>query len=641
LYRKNAELLRAQKACLFGNHTRVLVVLLAIFTTLITLLVPIVLSRLTRTISVAFAVLMCALISAGIIVQSTHFMGLEWTANLVRILFCTLLIAGSFLAITQRRPRVHSVWWLQVISVGLPSLLILIRVLVTRVAEPYQLNGLLTSIQYINPEDNAKWSNVASLISQGKRLGITDIGGVLTTFLVLFASFVEALFPIIGMNNNEVNVTISTVVFGQLFLIIFAPLALLPLTKLMKSERNFWTFLPGFWVASLLISGGSAAFLSMGHLSSQLVLVMGIYAVCVIVSRGKSQQKHDLILNWGLLCATATASIWLPLQLLTALIPLTACVLFIFHGRKRIDNKEKDFLVFIPLALMVAAIPVAIESFRYLVVTDDNFQNLLIATGATQTVTPILSILPLVLFGVVLHGFGKSEVYVDGVRTDSFLPESYGVFASIAFFTFCVTCLDFLRTGSAHYGSIKVQYMCALVLIVVFVPMVIVKMASYYMPIQGFIVSSTLSLLLLFALSGDATLTNLTQRLRSEQWPQIAMWSQETNWQAYVTQLSLTDKTIRDFPIGCAEIVVNERYWHTTTATYLCTRHLVALSGLEKDGEALVVWQLRSDWKNSLNNLRELPESVKSRNLLILSSDGKVVDIKRVDSYFENQGFQR
>ena len=148
-------------------------------------------------------------------------------------------------------------------------------------------------------------------------------------------------------------------------------------------------------------------------------------------------------------------------------------------------------------------------------------------------------------------------------------------------------------------------------------------------------------MLLLFSLSGDVTFTALTTKLRAQQWPEIAIWTKEVNWQAYITDMTLSEKKIADMPIACGEIVVGKRYWNVTHGTYLCTRHLVALAGLEKAGGPLVEWQLRANWNSSVNYLRMMPDEVKNRNVLILSAEGKVVGEARVDSYFNNDGFQR
>jgi hypothetical protein len=173
------------------------------------------------------------------------------------------------------------------------------------------------------------------------------------------------------------------------------------------------------------------------------------------------------------------------------------------------------------------------------------------------------------------------------------------------------------------------------------IPIAVAKITTSELPIPGFILAGTCSMLLLFSLSGDVTFTALTTKFRAQQWPEIAIWTKEVNWQAYITDMTLSEKKIVDMPIACGEIVVGKRYWNVSYGTYLCTRHLVALAGLEKAGGPLVEWQLRANWISSINYLRMMPDEVKNRNVLILSAEGKVVGEARVDSYFNNDGFQR
>jgi hypothetical protein len=75
--------------------------------------------------------------------------------------------------------------------------------------------------------------------------------------------------------------------------------------------------------------------------------------------------------------------------------------------------------------------------------------------------------------------------------------------------------------------------------------------------------------------------------------------------------------------------------------TYLCTRELVALAGMEKQAGPLVEWQLRADWMKSLSYMREMPGSVTSRNVLILSAEGIVVGVNPLSFYLENRDFSK
>ena len=615
--------------------------LLIWLTTLGILAAPVFLVAKTRSFLIAVSVPLLSVLATGIIIQSTNWNNtIHWTANSIRCLFVILNGAASLLAVRTVGTPVQRPWLRQVLAVGVPSLGILLVMIAARVGAKHQVHGLLSNILYLTSEDNAKWTNVASLIVQGKAIGIFSIGGVTTTCLVLCETLLSALFPIIGLSKNEISLSISTVISGQLLLIILAPLVLLPLTKLLNIDRYSWKAIPGFWLSSFIIAGGSAALANLGHLSSQLVLLVGVYSICILLTSEASQKNAELNFFLGLLCVTATASIWLPIQLLTAVVPVVAVSVFITRRIKKNSNQVFNPLICAPLLLTIAAIPIAIDSFNYLTVTKTNFQNLLVAGGATNTVTPILSLLPFVLICALLAG--RERLRVDGAVTifSGKSNENFGVLSLVALITLSVLFVDYFRTGSSHYGSQKVQYMCALLLIITMIPIAIAKLTDAELPVRGFMLSGGCSLLLLLALSSDPTFSSLTQRFRAQQWPSISLDPKDATWQAYVTSLSINGGTLAELPIACGEIVELKRYWTVDFNTYLCTRSLVALAGLEIDGGPLVEWQLRSDWKRSLNYLREMPESVKTRNILILHH-GIVLYTGRIDIYFDNRGFQR
>ena len=599
------------------------------------------LSLKTRSLNVAVAVPLLGILSTGIIIQSSHFFGFQWNSNSISLLLIIVISVGAATAVRETGPPVDIIWSRQFLAVGIPVMGILILITVSRLLAKHQLDGLLTNILYINSEDNAKWTNVTSLIVQGNSLVISDIGGVVTTYLVVCAGFIKVLFPMFGLNNSEISVSILTVVCGQLSLIILAPLSLLPLTNLLSPGRYAWKAIPGFWLSSLIIAGGSTSFQSLGQLASQFVLCLAVYSVCILLTSRANRKSGHLRLFIGLLCVVATASAWLPLQLLTAIIPVIAVGVALFINTRSSNKMILNLSSKVILALILAASPVAIESWRYLTFSKSNFQNLLLAGGATNTVNPILSILPICLFILIMVKRQAPETNSTEWMSDLRNHENTAVLLLVSSFTIAVIYVDYVRTGTAHYGSLKVQYMCALILIITMVPIAVAIITVSELPIPGFILAGTCSMLLLFSLSGDVTFTALTTKLRANQWPEIAIWNKEVNWQAYITDMTLSEKKIVDMPIACGEIVVGKRYWNVTYGTYLCTRHLVALAGLEKAGGPLVEWQLRANWIGSLNYLRMMPDEVKNRNVLILSAEGKVVGEARVDSYFNNDGFQR
>ena len=603
--------------------------------TVVILLVPMFMAFRTKSLFVAFSVPLLGMLSTGMIVHSSYFFGIKWTSNLVRLLFVVSLVACSALALKARQNSTERSLLSQMIAVGLPALGIFSFILYSRISAKHQLHGLFTSINFINVEDNAKWTNVTSLITQGKSLGIGDIGGVLTTYLVVCESVLKTIFPIFKLNTSEISLGISTVVCGQLGLIIAAPLFLLPITKILNLSRNIWNSVPGFWVSSLIIAGGSAAFQSFGHLSSQLVLVVGVYSIGLLLTSGTISHDGESIIFIGLFCLTATSSMWLPYQLLTGLIPLIAVTVFV-SLRIRSNRQNIDKMALPPLLLTLIAIPIAVDTFNYLTVTDTNFQNLLNAGGGTNTVTPVLLLLPVFLLFSTLTARDKLISVENKAGNPENSDENYMILTFVGLVTIAVIYLDYLRTGTSHYGSLKVQFMCSLFLVITLIPIAITKVTNFESPARGFIVSCACSSLLIFAVSSDVTFSSLTQKFRPQQWPETAISSKDINWQAWITDMADDKKKLSEIPIACGELIVGKSYWNVNSETYLCTRQLHALAGLESTANPLVEWQLRSDWDKSVKYLWALPESVKQRNILVLT-EGKVVEVAQLDKYLFNE----
>ena len=604
------------------------------FVTTAILLVPTFVAFRIKSLYVAFSVPLLGILSTGMIVHCSYFFGIKWTSNLVRLLFIVSLVACSTLAIRVGRNNTERSLMKQFVAVGLPALGIFGFILYSRITAKNQLHGLLTSIHFIIKEDNAKWTNVTSLITQGKFLGIVDIGGVLTAYLVVCQSVIKTIFPILRLDTSEISLSISTVVCGQLGLIIASPLFLLPITKILNNNRNIWKSIPGFWLSSLVIAGGSAAFQSFGHLSSQLVLVVGVYSIGLLLTSGTISHDGELITFIGLFCLVATSSIWLPYQLLTGVIPLIALGVFI---SLRLRSHRLDIAVFasIPLMLSLMAIPIAVDTFNYLTLTDTNLQNLLVAGGATHTATPVLLLLPVFLLFSTLMARDKlvSAEHTISDRESNY--ENYTILAFVGLFTVVVIYFDYLRSGFSNYGSLKVQFMCSLFLLITLIPIAITKVTNFEVPTRGFIVSCACSSLLLFAVSSDVTFSSLPQKFRSQQWPENAAWSKDLNWQAWITDMSENRKKLSEIPIACGEFIADEPYWNVNGETYVCTRQLHALAGLESTAGALVEWQLRGDWAKSVGYLRALPENIKSRNVLVLT-EGKVVGMVQLDEYLSD-----
>lgn len=577
-----------------------------------------------------------SIFSVGIIVQSSDSFGLNWNATGIKF-FLIFVTICCFSTINKTQSRsTGGNFRLQILSIGVPSFVLLVSMILGRVLARKQTPHILTNIAFYGGEDNASWFNVTSLIAQQKTLNSGHIGGVGTTFLVVCSAIVRTIFPIIGLGSGPIDVAICTTAVAQLLLVVLSPLALISFTNLLDNKQYSYRATPTLWTSAFLISAGSATFVSLGHLSAQIVLPIIVLSVGFLMTDSNVDREADLYLALGLFCLTAAASVWLPLQLMTLLIPVSVLALW---AKRRFKQESSKFNldVFLLQLIVFAAIPIGIQTFTY-VSSPGTARNLLSAGGGTNVMSSIQGVLPIVL--LVLYLLGKSEDSNEMIsgRTSRTNYSNLWIVAVIAFFSVSVTFFSYIRLGDAYYGAQKVQYLFSLVLVITLVPISIRSLAASGGIVRDTIATITLSIMVLFALNGDPIFKSLGQRVRSEQWPTM-LSAEPTSWQAYVTSMQLEGKKIEELPIACGEFIQDKRMLSLNSYTYLCTRELVALSGLEKEGGPLVEWQIRADWMKSLRYMREMPENVKNRNVLILSPDGDVVGVNSMSFYLENRDF--
>ena len=589
--------------------------------------------------SILFSTLLpfLSVFSVGILVQSSDYFGLTWNATGIK-LFLVIVMICCFCTIneTQSRSTTGNLR-LQILSIGVPSFTVLGSIILARVLANNQTPHILTNIAFYGGEDNAKWFNVTSLIAQNRSLSIGDIGGVGVTFLVVCSTIVRSILPIIGLRGGPLDVSICTTAVAQLLLVALSPLALISFTDLLNNKQYSWRATPTLWTSAVLISAGSATFVPLGHLSVQIVLPIIVLSVGFLMTESNVDQQADLYLSLGLFCLTAAASVWLPLQLMTLLVPIAVLALW---AKRHFRNTSKFKLEIFLLQLMVfAAIPIGMQTFSY-VSSPGNARNLLSAGGGTNVMSTTQGMLPIVLLFLFLlrKSEDTNEKFSDPTSTRNY--SNLSIVAFVAFFCVGLVFVSYLRLGDAYYGTQKVQYLFSLVLIITLIPIAICSLLPSGKIMRDTIATFTASVLVLFALNGDPVFRDLGQRMRSEQWP-TALGAETTSWQAYVTSMQLRVKRIEEIPIACGEFIPDKRMLSLNSYTYLCTRELVALAGLETKAGPLVEWQLRADWMKSLRYMREMPESVKNRNVLILSPDGEVVGVNSLSFYLENRDFSR
>ena len=193
-----------------------------------------------------------------------------------------------------------------------------------------------------------------------------------------------------------------------------------------------------------------------------------------------------------------------------------------------------------------------------------------------------------------------------------------------------VAWLSYFQTGSLNYGAQKFEF----IFISIAIPSMLGILSRIHnsrsntiyeeMRIYGF------SVILALVLTYSGTVLRWIDLGRASTWPPTP----RSGWPSIVVTGGLNAGGLDDLPIGCGEATEDSARLSLNYNTYLCTRILSSIAGLENAGiDPLIQWQLRSGTDLPSQFIIELPENIKKRKILILNPDGTINRTENLSRY--------
>ncbi|MDO9486040.1 MAG: hypothetical protein Q7K25_08285, partial [Actinomycetota bacterium] len=195
-------------------------------------------------------------------------------------------------------------------------------------------------------EDNAKWLDFTSQVASGHEIvQAIPMGGPLALVMVFVATVMGVFSWIMLGGYNEVAVAANTVVMGQYFLVIIAPLALAPLVEARLRRKGDDRRIPApfVWLSAIVIAAGNLVAIGYGHLTFQYVVLIAVLWAATFLA-DIDLRRARLLTSIALVMSV---TVWFPLNALSALV-LIACAGVI--ARRIVRRREFDWAA---IALLV------------------------------------------------------------------------------------------------------------------------------------------------------------------------------------------------------------------------------------------------------------------------------------------------
>lgn len=459
-------------------------------------------------------------------------------------------------------------------------------------------------------EDNAKWLNVISDLAEGGSDGFNLVGGVTAIILRLTSTVARVIVALAGEPIDGVGTSVLSAAIAQWILVALTPLSLIPAVRQQASRRPVTIdFVAATLFAGVLLTTASLMATNYGHLTAQLV-ILGLSAAG---SLGLSAHHADEIGQRRLarLLALLTMSVWLPLHPIALIGVLWVVVRLTLQARSAQRVSLQDLCELIAASVVAASL---IPSLRYVAGTDVSNQ-LAAAGGATNSSSVAL----LVLAGVVS---AVAVVMLQFQWRDS--AGSKGVvlvFLALSCYTAVARMNDFRVSGSLNYGSTKLLWVVAVLGASVGVVAIArdLNLPNSDLRLPG--VGVALIALALPSLGSTEHLTQWVRQFDPGRWP-----AQESGrWHSpEVLPMSTPISTV---PIGCVvkESVDSPSPPIASLDSYLCTRFLSSVAGLERDADPLIRFGLgRMDWATMAGEI-EPDSELRDRDLIVLNADAGVI----------------
>ena len=270
------------------------------------------------------------------------------------------------------------------------------------VANRLVINGRIFSplagvSRLVGGEDNGKWLNFTSAVETGSPLQLQ--GGVsagLAVLLFLTVALMKIVSALVLGGENQLAVTVQSVLIAHAALVVLAPLAISPLIELRSRATSIlWgnSDQPqkaqtvgslSLFFASIFLAVGVAAPLNFGHLSLEYVLVAITFSVTSILIYRDSPNR----LLVSLVVFSVAGLVWMPFTYLslvaTFVVMVWALRSSVIPKRRRLSYVSSFTLLFV--ATLIASLGDLIYLFGQSSESGVPVKSLLIAEGGTMQV---------------------------------------------------------------------------------------------------------------------------------------------------------------------------------------------------------------------------------------------------------------
>jgi len=581
----------------------------------------------------------------------------HWTRFSLQLLLLLALAVPAVLAFLRRG---NSPWELrrQVWAVIAPTALLLLFVIIlttrwTAGAAFERPVGFL--IGHSVAEDNAKWLDFTSQLASGHEIvQAIPMGGPLALVMVFVATLMGVVSWIMLGGYNEVAVAANTVVLGQYFLVIIAPLALAPLVEARLRRKGDDRRIPApfVWLSAIIIAAGNLVAIGYGHLTFQFVVLVAVLWGATFLS-DIDLRRARLLTSIAIVIAV---TVWFPLNALSALV-LLGCIAVVI-GRI-VRQREFDWVAIALLVVTAICVWEPIWSSVSYVLSSTptaagatgggvlgvaagvifaglSDSTLFAAGGGTDQTGPILAIVAVtVLLGAVAY-IGGWTLSASRAVYMRFMPLGLLIGMALA-----ITFLDAWATGGGpHYGAMKFTFMASLVVTATCLPVAILVLAPRnsrgITPLQWVAL-----IIVLLLLSIDTLLPRALAEARPQAWsPAIPFDNPSSYW--YPAEVNGTgSQSIASNPVACVYLPQGAGAPSALTPTrisdpqrvYSCSRLLAGLAGSDAAAQPIVDWLRREwftnteAWSDVYDSLAGMPASVLEKPVILLDEGSNVIGL--------------
>jgi hypothetical protein len=227
------------------------------------------------------------------------------------------------------------------------------------------------------------------------------------------------------------------------------------------------------------------------------------------------------------------------------------------------------------------------------------------------------------------------------VLFNQFLSDKVKRHVSVALSLFLLSAIfissaDYFMTGSLNYGSQKLEFLILSIVISSLLSRSITAILSNWPRTGQGVIGGVVLLAVAMTLTFNNSLVNWIDLARPSLWPSTDLENGPT-WQSKVLIEHDRPQDLNDLPITCGVRTTDPNVLSLDYNTYLCTRTLTSLAGLENRGAGtLVEWQLRGDIDKSIDYLKTLPAELRQRDLIILNPSGSIYKIVALNEFLQN-----